>query len=678
MPDSNISAVRSALKRDRQIQAARKLARVVTHQDPDIITQRKTRQLEKSLKNWLRYFGYETFYDPFCKDHLKVIKYIEECINYGGQFALAMPRAQGKTAISRWAVLYAMLTGKREYVVFLAATGEDAQLGIEFAKKQLETNERLHRHYPHVTTYIRATDGTALKARHQLRIDLQPSGLEYPTASITFPSVTTEKQVDKKGDEITRDRATGYPSNGAILIAKGLTGAIRGKNETRADGKTVRPDFVILDDPQTREVAESESQTAMRERIIKGDVLGLAGHDKKIAAVMPCTIIKPGDLAARFLDRNLHPNWRGVITKLVNQFPEAEDTLWQEYAVLWQHDQINGTKTASAFYKKNRKAMDKGASVSWKQRKRPGEISALQTAFNYRLELGDAAFFAEYQNEPKALIETMFTLTPQLVQSREDKTLLPGKIPDWAVYTVASTDVNPSYALTTEMKSFGLDQRSHVPWYGLHSMDVDSTLSDEIRKREIMRHLTEHEEELMSLPCRPGVWIIDGGGSPQETVITFAALSWQRTGIPTYCAFGRGSNNFRVTKRQGRRLKSGEYWHHIAEHRSRQWIIWNSDYWGEQALRGFTSPPGSPGSCSLPQGDHTEYAKQMCNEQLTSKVDAGDKIIWLWNTRGKHDFKDTSAQAYMGASFAFGIGAGTPVPTITTRKIYTLADLKRG
>ena len=36
-----------------------------------------------------------------------------------------------------------------------------------------------------------------------------------------------------------------------------------------------------------RESAESESQCDMRERIITGDVLGLAGPRKKIAAVIP-------------------------------------------------------------------------------------------------------------------------------------------------------------------------------------------------------------------------------------------------------------------------------------------------------------------------------------------------------------------------------------------------------
>ena len=59
------------------------------------------------------------------------------------------------------------------------------------------------------------------------------------------------------------------------------------------------------------------SQCATRERIIAGAVLGLAGPGKKIAGIMPCTVIHPGDLADRILDREKHPEWNGERTKLV-------------------------------------------------------------------------------------------------------------------------------------------------------------------------------------------------------------------------------------------------------------------------------------------------------------------------------------------------------------------------
>jgi hypothetical protein len=44
--------------------------------------------------------------------------------------------------------------------------------------------------------------------------------------------------------------------------------------------------------------------------------------------------------------------------------------------------------------------MDKGAEPAWPVRFNPDEASAVQHAMNLRLDLGDFAFFAEYQNDP--------------------------------------------------------------------------------------------------------------------------------------------------------------------------------------------------------------------------------------------------------------------------------------
>ena len=124
---------------------------------------------------------------------------------------------------------------------------------------------------------------------------------------------------DERGAKITKEQAQPYPTNGAIIEAHGLTGAIRGKARDGKTGKVLRPDFVLIDDPQSRDSAESVSQTAMRERIIMGDILGLAGPRKKIAAVMPCTVIRKGDLAHRFLDNAVHPEWQGITTNLAHR-----------------------------------------------------------------------------------------------------------------------------------------------------------------------------------------------------------------------------------------------------------------------------------------------------------------------------------------------------------------------
>ena len=138
----------------------------------------------------------------------------------------------------------------------------------------------------------------------------------------------------------------------------------------------------------------------MRENLINGAVLGLAGPDKKISAVMPCTIIQQGDVMARCLDRNFHPHWNGQCFKMLRKFPD-NTTLWEEYARIRKEGLRAGDrgKAATTFYRKNRKAMDAGSDVAWPERKKPDEISGLQCAMNFWID-NPESFASEYQNDP--------------------------------------------------------------------------------------------------------------------------------------------------------------------------------------------------------------------------------------------------------------------------------------
>jgi hypothetical protein len=102
----------------------------------------------------------------------------------------------------------------------------------------------------------------------------------------------------------------------------------------------------------------------------------------------------------------------------------------------------------------------------------------------------------------------------------------------------------------------------------------------------------------------------------------------------------------------------GEQAHRVIERRDRQWIVWNADFWREVAQQGWAGEPGAPGSCSLPAGNHGDFADQICREQLAGKDEVAGRMVWIWNTLpGAHDFGDCMAMAYMGASWA-GIGTG--------------------
>ncbi len=322
-----------------------------------------------------------TFDLPWSDDHLKVIAKIEQSVLKGGLFAMAMPRGSGKSTLSECACLWAVLYGHREFVALIGSDEGHAASMLESIKTELDGNDLLLEDFPEVCHPIRSLDGIANRCAGQL-CDGCRTHIEWTAKEIVLPTIE------------------GSTASGAVLKVAGITGRIRGMKLKRPDGRPVRPSLVILDDPQTDESARSLSQCDQRERILKHAVLGLAGPGKKIAGVMPCTVIRPGDMADRILDRKIHPQWQGQRTQMVYSFPTNEK-LWDEYARIraeaLRNDQ--GLDPATEFYRQNRDAMDAGAVVAWSARYNYDELSAVQHAMNLKLQ-DERAFFAEYQNDP--------------------------------------------------------------------------------------------------------------------------------------------------------------------------------------------------------------------------------------------------------------------------------------
>jgi len=323
----------------------------------------------------------DLFYLPWSPDHRKVIGKIEEAVLHGGLFAMATPRGAGKSSLTECACLWAIIYGHRDFVCLIGSDEAHALDMLESLRTELDGNERLLGDFPEVCFPIHALQGIAHRANGQLYRG-ERTHIGWTAREIVLPIVA------------------GSRGAGAIVRVAGITGRIRGMKFKRPDGRAVRPSLVVLDDPQTDESARSPSQCAHREAILAGAILGLAGPGRKIAGVMPCTVIRPGDMADRILDRDLHPEWNGERTKLVYAFP-SDTARWEEYAQL-RADGLRagrGLADATAFYVANRDAMDAGGSIAWPERFNHDEASALQHAMNLKLQ-DEAAFWAEYQNEP--------------------------------------------------------------------------------------------------------------------------------------------------------------------------------------------------------------------------------------------------------------------------------------
>lgn len=323
------------------------------------------------------------FFLNFSPDHLRVITRLEQVIREGGQFAVAMPRGSGKTELVKAGALWAILYGYRRCVGIVGATSGLANLIMDDLKSTLERNDELYASFPEAIHCVRDLGGIVHRAKVQTWEDGEPTGLIWKSGRVRLPFVKKAK------------------CSGAFIGTAGLTGAIRGLTSTGPDGETIRPDLVLCDDPQTRKSAFSLTQTDTRERIIRGDVMGLAGPKKRIAVLMPCTVIAENDLADRHLDRQKNPQWNGERTRLVEAFP-VNTAPWDEYFDLRENEQrAGGTgKAANAFYIANRAAMDAGAILPWPERFDADNFaSAIEEAMVKRRE-DPEAFAAEMQNQP--------------------------------------------------------------------------------------------------------------------------------------------------------------------------------------------------------------------------------------------------------------------------------------
>jgi hypothetical protein len=321
------------------------------------------------------------FHLGWSPDHLKVIAKIELSVLHGGLFAMAMPRGSGKTSLCETACLWAMLYGHRRFVALIGSDEEHASRMLDSIRSELEHNALLLEDFPEAVFPVRALEGIHQRAAGQLYRG-RPTLIGWTARELVLPTIP------------------GARSSGAVIQVAGLMGRIRGMKHKRPDGSSVRPSLVLIDDPQNDESARSNSQTANRERVLAGAVLGLAGPVDKISGLMTLTVVRQEDLADRILDRAKHPHWNGERTKMVYAFPKNEK-LWARYAEIRATSLKNelGLGPATDFYREHREKMDAGAQVAWAERFNPDEISALQHAMNLKLQ-DEHAFYAEYQNEP--------------------------------------------------------------------------------------------------------------------------------------------------------------------------------------------------------------------------------------------------------------------------------------
>lgn len=459
----------------------------------------------------------ETYYPQvFClewsADHLRVIKKIETAMLDGGLFAIAMPRGSGKTSLAIVAAEWALIYGHCRFVVLIGSSEDAACELLEGLKGDLEHNDLLLEDFPEVCYPIRRLEGIVARATGQL-LDGKRTHIAWTAKDLILPTVPNS-----------------LASGSAVKVA-GILGRVRGLNiNLPATGEKIRPDCVLIDDPQTDESARSPKQVRDRLKVVCGAVLGLAGPGKKIRGVMPVTVVEKNDMADQVLGR---PEWQGERTKLMKTFP-TNIKLWEEYDELRKTSLRagRGIADATAFYVANRAAMDEGAEAAWPARFNPDEVSAIQNCMNLKLA-NEEAFFSEYQNEPTQLdVGTELQITSEQLRTKVTN-VRRGVVPAWVSKVTAFIDVQGK-CLYYAVVGWSDDFTGHVLDYGsypdqgrlyFYLREVSKTLARAKPGVSIEGAIYEGLDKLVS-QLMERRWQRDEGGDPLLICRTLIDANW--------------------------------------------------------------------------------------------------------------------------------------------------------
>ena len=631
----------------------------------------------------------QTFHLPWSPDHLKVIAKVEQAVLRGGLFALAMPRGSGKTSIAECACLWAVLYGHRDFVCLIGASEVHGLEMLESIKMELDGNDFLEADFPEVAHPIRCLDGIANRCSGQL-FQGERTHIGWTANEVVLPTMPDSN------------------ASGAIIKVAGITGRIRGMKYKRADGKTVRPSLVVLDDPQTDESARSLSQCNTRERILAGAVLGLAGPGKKIAGIMPCTVIRPGDMADNILDREEHPEWNGERTKMVYAFPTNEK-LWARYAeVRAESLRVHGDlREATAFYEANRAALDEGAAVAWPERFNYDEASAVQHAMNLKLQ-DEAAFFAEYQNEPlpeKAAEDEGLLSADQIAQKLNG--MKRAEVPIGASRLTAFVDVQGKLLYYTvvawedDFTGYVLDYGAYPdqrrPYFTLR--DAQRTLQWAAKgaglEGAIYAGLEALAGELLGREWRrdDGAHLkierclVDANwGTSTDVVYQFCRQSTHAAVLlPSHGRFvGASSIPFSEYRRK-RGDRVGLNWRipNVQGRRAVRHVVFDSNYWKTFIHARLAVPMGDKGCLSLygrdPEG-HRLMAEHLTAEYRV-KTEGRGRVVDEWKMRPEaveNHWLDCMVGCAVAASVQGAVLPGTDIRETVRRERVKLSDLQRG
>ena len=642
---------------------------------------------EHNLEQFLTlYFPYSTGLSPFSDDHRRVIARIQDCLIRGGRFVNAVYRGFAKSTISENALLWATLYGHRRFVAIFAAESGLADKAITSIKTELSDNDLLYEDFPEVCHAIRALEGKPQRC-----------------ASQTHNGRRTH--VQWKQDTIVLPAIEGSPSAGSIIVSKGLTGSILGLRHKAADGRQLRPDFTIVDDPQTRESAKSPVQCHGRLEILKKSVMKLSGHKTTMACVVNATVIQVDDMVDQLLDQAKHPGWQCERIPMVRSWSKHHDDLWMDrYATIRKSfardvigDQARAHREANEFYAANRADMDDGCVVSWESCFDPeAEISAIQHAYNALIDDGEEVFASEFQQQPTKAASEAAGLSPDDIRSRAVN------VPRWIVprgldTLTAFVDVQKELLYWTVI-GWGHQFRGHVVAYGTYPdqgrvyftlRDAKKTLSRahgqtveasilaglEVVAADLLdREFVREDDDAI---VRVAQLAIDCNWAQSQGVIRdFARRSkWGPRVIPTHGRFVGASGQTLSDRAPDRGERIGANWRTSTISKQRH-LLYDTNAWKTFLASRIKLPAGDPQGFTIHAGQHDMLAEQLASE-VPVRVESRQRVVDEWRLipgRDNH-FLDCVVGSAVAASYTGVSAVGVDGSPVRQRRTISREDM---
>jgi len=594
--------------------------------------------------------------------HNSLIDAIHERALSGGKKAVAAPRGKGKSTIVKGMNVYLVAAELVRFIVPICATTKLAGRIYADFRREWASNDLLLEDFPEICAPVRALEGAPQRAARQ-HIDGHLTHINWSSTDfLRLP------RVPGNANEYLRHLGAEWsPYGGVKMTFVGFDAAFRGLN---IDDD--RPDYLAIDDPETRESARHQGQIDDRIEIVERDIEGLEGGDRPIAMTMITTVQNTYSLSAQFTDPEQRPAWEGERYGLVESWPDNM-TLWDDYTALRREGQIAGDRhgmKAVEFYLANREAMDAGVVMLAENFKevvtkdgRQAVYSAIQEAFNKIADTNMSAFNAEYQNNPDPEEgPEEFALKPGRVAVQLSG-LDRGEVPGCDAFSFVGIDIGKYKSHWVKIRI----TKEAVAWitdYGIaetHGLTKHSSeKATELAIRESLREFADTEVFSRQSPL---LCLVDSGDYT-DAVYDFCIES----GSPFYPAKGMPMERFKMKKKSAEFEPFLEaYAHNITDSQRRSiWLyIINGEYWKKWGQERFLVDPfiddtRIPGSVALfdpPHGDrkyHLHFARHMVSEseQMVPVNNKVNKRVWIVHDKANNHWLDAYALACAAAGCA--------------------------